>query len=535
VIRSGAGLRVADVIARAIADTGVNVAFGHPGGEVVQLIDALRRAGIRFILTHHETTAAFMAGGYGEITARPGVCVCTLGPGATNMTTGTASALLERAPMLALTAATPAAAPAGATHQILNLSALYTPITKRSTKLDPATAADDVHAGIAEALRPRPGPVHFAIAADVATAPVEDLQTASRPPQASSPRRLPPHDAITAAQRMIERARRPAIVVGLGANQRDVQVPLARLAHRLGSPVTVLPKAKGIFAEDDDLFVGVLEMAGNELVAELLLSADLLLAVGVDPVEMDNQWAFGAPTIHIDQVPNTDRYYPAQLELVGDIAAILTSVPPARTAPSAWTRDGLDKHRAALSAMVRPDLPGLQPWQVVTRLRQAFGRATISTCDVGAHKLLVGQTWQAYQPRTFFMANGLSSMGYAIPAAVAASLVADDHVVAFVGDGGFSMYLGELETLRRLNPDVTIVVFIDNSLELIRRAQQRAGVAEVGTSFSNPDFRSLAAAFDLDIIEINSRQELDKIIHRLPGRRGALIIAAHIDGADYRL
>lgn len=526
---------VAEMVARLAARTGTTTAFGHPGGEVVGLIDALERTGIQFILARHEAQAAFMAGGIGELTGRPGICVSTLGPGATNMMTGVASALLERAPLIALTADLAAGAPAGATHQKLPLSALYTPITKRSLPITGSTSPETIARVMSEATAPRPGPVHLSLAADVGQQPAATgaIPGWSRPQATAA---AISGELMATARQMIADARRPAIVVGIGATGVAAGQALTALAHELGAPVAVLPKAKGIVPEDDPAFLGVLEMAGHDLVVDALAEADLVLAVGVDPVEMDKPWTFTAPVISIDRLADAGGYFTAKLELIGPPAFVVDQLRAAGYSGPRWKDGVVAERNSAISRYVRPSGEQLQPWHVVDAVRRVVPRNAITTCDVGAHKLLVGQAWKSYAPRTFFVANGLSSMGYAIPVAVAASIVFPGRqVVAFVGDGGLGMYLGELETLTRVASSVLVVVFADGSLELIRRAQQERGLAESGTRLSNPDFSGLGRMFGLTVTEVDSRAGLDAALGGLVPSRGAGMIIAHIDGADYLL
>jgi acetolactate synthase I/II/III large subunit len=534
-VTSQPGRTVAEMVAHLAARTGTTTAFGHPGGEVVGLIDALERAGIQFILARHEAQAAFMAGGIGELTGRPGICVSTLGPGATNMMTGVASALLERAPLIALTGDLAAAAPPGATHQKLPLSELYAPITKRSLPVTGDTSPETVAHVMSETTVPRPGPVHLSLAADIGQQPAA---TGAIPDWSGQQATAAPisHAVMATARQMIADARRPAIVVGIGAAEVAVGEALTALAHELGVPVAVLPKAKGIVPEDDPAFLGVLEMAGNDLVAEAIGEADLILTVGVDPVEMDKPWTFTAPVISIDRLADAGGYFTAKVELVGSPASLVDQLRAVGYSGPRWEDSAIAERNSAISNYVRPSGKQLQPWQVVDAVRHVVPKHAIATCDVGAHKLLVGQAWKSFMPRTFFMANGLSSMGYAIPVAVAASIVSPGRqVVAFVGDGGLGMYLGELETLTRVASSVLVVVFADGSLELIRRAQQQRGLAESGTKLSNPDFGHLGKVFGITVTEVDSRAGLDAALDELVPSRGVGMIIAHIDGADYVL
>lgn len=528
---------VADEVAAAVAAAGIHVVFGHPGGEVVRLIDAFERHGIQFILTHHETFAAFMACGYGEITGRPGVCLATLGPGATNMVTGTAGALLERAPMLAITGSMAISAPAGATHQRLDLNALYAPVTKKSIALTDRDPGDVVAQAIALTTEGRLGPVHLTVPSDVAAGPAR--RSAAAPTAA---RDVPAPTAavsaadLDAARRLIGRSRRPAIVAGLRASRVEIGAALTALTHALGAIVSVLPKGKGVIAEDDPLFAGVIEMAGNDLVVDLLDNADLVIAVGLDTVEMDKPWQLAAPVVMVDTVPNTDGYFTPAVELVGDIAATLRALTPRGPAAGEWSVGALDDHRRELRAHVCAPSDTLTAWQAADAVRAAMPRSTVATTDVGIHKMLVGQVWTTYEPRTFFMSNGLSSMGYGLPVAAASWLVDRARpVVSFIGDGGLGMYLGELETLTRIGADVLIVVFADQSLELIRRAQLRHEIPTTGTDFGNPRFETVADAFGIAGREVRTPDELDTAVAELTAQTGVRLLAVNIDGDDYRL
>jgi acetolactate synthase-1/2/3 large subunit len=201
----------------------------------------------------------------------------------------------------------------------------------------------------------------------------------------------------------------------------------------------------------------------------------------------------------------------------------------------AWTRDDLSAHRRELDAVIETSGPALQTWEVVRAVRAALPPNTIAVSDVGAHKMVVGQAWEARRPLTFFMANGLSSMGYSVPLAAAATMIRPRRpVVSFVGDGGLSMYLGELETLARLKLDLLMVVFADGRLELIRRAQARRKVPYAGTSFGNPDFEALGRAFGIATYRANSVAELDSVLPRVTAATGVRLLAAEIDGDDYR-
>ena len=557
---------VADLIARAVAGAGTQVAFGHPGGEVIRVIDALERAGVRFVVTHHEEAAVFMAMGYGEFTGRPGVSVATIGPGAANAVGGVAAAWLERAPMIALTATRrPDGAPLS-THQLLDLNALFAPIAKASITLTAENATETVAAAVELASRPRPGPVHLAVSSEVAGAmPIDSREGVGRAPApddrkaAGNVANLP--GLAGRAADLLARARRPAVVVGLGLLDPRRAPAALRLVRALGAPVVATPKAKGIVPEDDPLFTGVLEGAGHERVVGFLRQADLLLCLGVDSVEFARPWRLDAPIIHIDDFPPNDGlagdgYYEPEVELVGDVPGALAALEAAmearssRTSGGGWTHREIAGHRHDLEEYLHSGGGGLRSLDVVEALRSALPRSAIATVDVGAHKVLIGQAWRSFAPRTYFVANGLSSMGYAVPVAAAIRLAQTDApdssavpdapvvaspVVAFVGDGGLSMYLGELETLVRLGVDILVVVFADESLELIRLSQVAAGLPEVGTTFANPDWQALGRAFGIPVHELETVAEVPAAVARAVGGRGPRLLVVHIARGSYRL
>ena len=526
---------VADQIAQAVAATGVRHAYGHPGGEVVLLIDALRRVGVDFVLTHHENVAAFMASGQGELTGTPGVAIATLGPGATNMVTGAASALLERAPLLLFTGALARSAPAGTTHQALDLNALYAPVTKRSFAVTPENAAASIADAIALTTTSPHGPVHLSMPADVAgSSAVNEAPSPARRVAAARAATSADTKALAAARGLLAGAKRPAIVVGLNALREGAAPQVRALAGATGAIVATLPKAKGVFPENDAHFAGTLEMVGDDIVVEFLRGADVIVAAGVDVVEFDKPWRLDAPVIQVDVGAVDPTYLRSTVQVGGDLSANLAALAPDRPS-TGWTAAELAAHRSALDAFVRTTGAALQTWQVVRAVRSVLPPNAVAVSDVGAHKMVVGQAWEAYEPRTFFMANGLSSMGYSVPLAAAARLVQPETLaVSFVGDGGLSMYLGELETFVRLGLDLLIVVLVDGTLELIRRAQVRRHVPFEGTSFGNPDFEALGRAFGVSTFRAGSVAEVDRLLPAIMATRGVRLLAAEIDGDDYR-
>jgi len=538
---------VAEAIAERLAREGLRHVFGLPGGETLDLLDAFRRRGVEFVLTRHESAASFAALATGELTGRPGVCMATLGPGATNLLSGVAAAALERAPVLALTAQLPRSRRETTPHQRVDLNALYTPVTKGSFRLDPGDALRTLEKALRLATAGRPGPVHIEIPSDVPKAPCADeigtALLAGGRPETASPQVSP--DLCREAARMIAGAHRPVMLVGLGAKAAG-QPAVTGLAEAGGLPTVVSPKAKGLISEGHPLFCGVIEMLGKSTVAEFVETADLCVYVGFDPVELDMLWEREVPGVWFDTVPDTDAYYRVDLELTGDVGAALKETAEAlrkEAGDGAFTgSDGASRAAAGREALARrlggSARPGLlSPAAIVEAVKAGTGspRALVAT-DVGAHKFAVGQFWQSRWPGCFLMSNGQSSMGYGLPAAMAAKLLdREREVVAMVGDGGLGMYLGELETLARLGLGIPVVVFADGRLSLISIGQERRGYPSHGISLGPLDYRKLAEGSGGEGRVVSSAAELRREVAAAFGRRTFTLIAVPVDELLYRV
>lgn len=523
-------------VARAIGDrlraASVRYVYGHPGGEVVDLIEGFRQAGLEFILTKHETAAAFMADAAATATGVPGVCLATLGPGATNLVTGVAHAYLDRAPVLAFSGQLPAERYEIATHQRLDLRHLFAPITKWQATLSPTNAAAVVERALRVAQRPRRGPVYLEVPSDV---PQQETVDVALPRFATDPVASIDEDAIRSAAERLRGSERPLLLVGMDANEDAVAGPLRRLAEAWGVPVMVSPKAKGIFREDHPLFLGTIEGLGTAYLYDYIDTCDLVLMVGFDPVEFDRDWTARARIVHIDVVPNDDRYYGSEVEVVGPIDAALERLRDSEEAKPKIAADEIRAFRDAFAARLRPTSAGLTPQQVLAELRAALPEDALVTCDVGSNKAVSAQCWPSYRPRTFFLSNGLSSMGYGLPAALALKMAEPARQVACVlGDGGFAMSMAELETGVRLGVGVFVIVLVDDALSQIRAGQERKGYPVTGTTFGPIDYAKLGAAFGIEAKSVTTMAECREAFRTAPMDR-PLLVAARIDPSAYRV
>src|SRR5438874_9998495 len=356
----------ADVVATTLRDAGVSRMFGLPGGEMLDLLEAVRNVGIDFILTRHEAVAALMADAAGQLTRRPGVCVSTLGPGAMNLTLGVANAFLDRSPMIAITAAHATTAAPFATHQNLDLNAVFRPFTKETVTLDAVNTAATVRRAWRIALEPRFGPVHLALPSDVARR--EDRQTVDPWSISLTPAPLPSPDPV-AVERMaaeIKRARRPILILGLDLDPETTPGAVRRFVEAVGVPVFVTPKAKGILPEDHPQFFGVCGgLAADAVVVQFLSKADLLIGVGFDPVESDKLWHHTMKLVSIGPLSVASRDYRPPVELTGDVVRSLTMLSEMEFGPYRWSGDECAAFLTELDRTLRPTArptAGLSPF-----------------------------------------------------------------------------------------------------------------------------------------------------------------------------
>ena len=345
------------------------------------------------------------------------------------------------------------------------------------------------------AAAPRPGPVLLVVPSDTAK------QEHSCPP--AGIRQKPDAGLAKKSNSLVEirdkiaRSQHPLILIGLGTPPSAAE-EIRKLVEKIQSPFLVTPKVKGILPEDHALFVGVASgMAIDRDIVSTLRAADLILSIGFDPVEADGTWFAELDMVSIDSASMTEgAYHP--VEAIGDLQSLVSGLVTLIAEPKPWPRELLETRRQVLKRIPVNTDQGTSPLGLVEGLRSVLPRNGIVACDVGSHKLLMGQFWRSYEPGTFFMSNGLSGMGFGVPAAIAAQLTNPDRaVMAVVGDGGMLMMVHDLVMIRELGLPIAIVVLKDNSLSLIRVAQERRGYPPCGVDFNSPDFAAIAEAFGI--------------------------------------
>ena len=477
----------AELIVRMLEQSGVRWVFGVPSGPVLPLIDALGRSSVEFVLTASETTAGFMATVVGELSGAPGACVATVGPGATNLTTGVGAAWLDRAPLLGFTCNVPTAWVDRRIQMRIDHHALFQPLTKATVPLRSADLAQRLAGGTGLACAEPPGPVHFDLPEDVATA----MATTTVPPRADHPGHLTDigQQAADAVTEALAGSRRPLLVTGLGFTRSRAADQLRRFVERQGLPFVTTLHAKGFVPESHPNWVGVIGRARRTDVQRFVERADLVIAVGYDPIEINyEEWIGAKPLVHVDFEPaEVDASVAVLANIGGDLDGAIRRLAELPPGSNDWTASDFAEHRRRLEAALRPGGERLGPQDVLDVLREGFPPDGILAYDVGAHTHQIATQWRTDRPYTCLSTNGWSSMGFGMPAAYAARLVHPDRpVIGVVGDGCFHMTAGELNLARRLNLPVPIVVLNDGWLGLIKVKQERKHFGLSGTALGDP-------------------------------------------------
>jgi acetolactate synthase-1/2/3 large subunit len=498
-------MKASDLFVKCLEEEGIEYIFGVPGEENADFVMSLQNsAKIKFVLTRHEQGAAFMAESYGRLTGNPAGCLATLGPGATNLITGVANSNMDRAPMLVLTGQGSTNRLHKESHQIMDVVAMFEPVTKWAvTILNPQTIPEIVRKAVRIARTEKPGAVHLELPEDIAKA-----ETSSQPMMPRRFRRSVADDKIvdTAFQKILQ-AKRPVIIAGNGCIRKRASKQLRLFCDSTGIGVINTFMAKGAVDMDADYCLYTIGLSSRDHVSRSIEDADLIIALGFDMVEYHPRlWnPDGSKTIiHADFLAaEIDAHYHPEIELIGDLAHTLWMLNE-RLAQSPQPRfDLAGQHESRLRmaadfAEYRDDHAAdtLRPQKVLWDTRQVMGADDILLSDVGAHKMWIARYYQCHQPNTCLIPNGFCSMGFALPGAIAASLVYPNRkVLAISGDAGFLMNSQEMETATRLASNIVVMVWEDNAYGLIAWKQENEFGRHTDLEFGNPDWLQLARAF----------------------------------------
>ena len=524
----------ADLIVATLKAAGIDRGFGIPSGNVLPLMDAMRRGGVDFVLTAHEGSAGFAADVTGRLTGAPGLCIGTLGPGATNLATGVGSAFLDRSPMIAITCNLNTDQLGRRIQMWIDHHTLFKPITKATLRLEKGKIAETLTQAIALALSEPMGPVHLDLPEDVAVAPTNEPV----PALAKRGRIAPAADAaIARAGELIAAAQRPIAVIGSSAMRMSDPALLQTVVERYRLPFVTTTMAKGMIDEDHPLSLGCIERARRQVQRRLLRSADLIVGLGYDTVEVEYEaWIGDVPLLQIDIEP-VDIAPSVKLvhQATGDLDASLARLAARPAGSNAWTAPALAEHRQTFQASLRPAAPSCTAHAAIDAVRRALPREGLLSFDVGAHTHQIASQWQAHAPKSFLITNGWSSMGFGLPGAIAAKLARPDHpVVCLIGDGCFQMTCGEVATAKRLGITLPIVVLDDRWLALIKVKQIRRQFPLYGTELQEEEYREPPAHyFGVPAVGVRSADALEAAVRSALAAKGPTVIEAVVDSEHY--
>jgi acetolactate synthase-1/2/3 large subunit len=530
-------LRAADLLAQRLFDAGCRHAFGMPGGEVLTIVDALEKAGIKFVLCKHENSAGFMAEGAHHMTGVPGILVATVGPGAVNGMNVVANAGQDRVPLIVLTGCVDATEALTYTHQILDHQAVFRPITKASFMLTADGADTIADKAVAIATDGRDGPVHIDVpisVADTRPGPVQIRRRAKPSPV------VPAGSDFDQARAMLTNAQKPIMIVGLDALKDKAGDAILRFCETHNVPLITTYKAKGIVPEDHPLCLGGagLSPKNDAILLPLVQRADLIVCAGYDPIEMRVGWrdVWDANTVNVIDIAaeaNTHYMHQSTLQFVSDVGMTLDAISTGISGRQTWSSGENTSAKKAL-ALAFAEEAEWGPGVIMDICREELPRDAIATVDSGAHRILLSQKWRCYHPKGLLQSSALCTMGCAVPLAMGASLIEPDRtVVSFAGDAGMLMVAGELSTAAELGLKTIFVVFVDASLALIEIKQRGRQLKNAGVDFDKHDFATLAKAFGGAGHTVTNASQLRSALEAAQKADQFSVIAAVIDRGAY--
>ena len=527
-------MKASDLFVSALEAEGVEYVFGIPGEENLDLLESLRNSPIKLILTRHEQGAGFMAATYGRLTGKVGVCLATLGPGATNLVTPAAYAQLGAMPMLMITGQKPIKTSKQGRFQVIDVVDMMRSITKYTTQI---VSGDRIPSVVREAFRlaheERPGAVHIELPEDIAA----ELTGAKLIPPSAVRRPIAEYKSIAAAVRMIEDASAPVLLIGAGANRKLTAKTLGQFVEKTGIPYITTQMGKGVLDESDELFLGNTALSDGDFVHRVIARADLIINVGHDVVEKPPFFMQpdGVKVIHINfESACVDPVYFPQLEVVGDIANSIWQIKEEITPQEDWTLQYYKDLHAAYIAhreeSENDDRFPVLPERLVRDVRRAMPRDGIVALDNGVYKIWFARNYPAYYPNTLLLDNALATMGAGLPSAMAAKLVNPDKpVIAVCGDGGFMMNSQEMETAVRLGLHIIVLVLRDDAYGMIKWKQAHMHFADYGLDYGNPDFVAYARSYGAKGWRIDDTSELFPMIERCLAEPDIHLIEVPVD------
>jgi acetolactate synthase-1/2/3 large subunit len=528
-------MNAAELLVRCLENESVEYIFGIPGEENLDVMDALLDSSITFVTVRHEQGAAFMADVYGRLTGKAGVCMSTLGPGATNLITGVADANMDRAPIVAIAGQGSTTRMHKESHQILDLVNMFAPITKYATQvLEPRIVPEVVRKAFKLAQEEKPGASFIDFPENIAAAEVDGEPIAARKIYTPAPLDF----KVEKAARIISGAQHPIIIAGNGVIRQEAAEELVRFAETLNISVCNTFMAKGVMPFSNELSLGTLGLKARDLPWFAVEKADVVICIGYDMVEYHpDMWNpdGSKDVVHIDALSaEIDEQYITAVEVLGHIPSTLKGLAaltkPQRRSAFAAVRHAINEEQEAASEY--EGFP-VKPQKIVSDLREVLAPDDIVISDVGAHKMWMARMYQAERQNTCIISNGFASMGIAVPGALAAKLAYPERkVVAVTGDAGFMMNSQEIETALRMNTPLVVLIWSDAEYGLITWHQMRRFGRPSHIEFTNPDFVAYAKSFGAQGYRVESTADLLPTLKRALSADTVAIVDCPVDYAE---
>ncbi len=531
-------MKASDLFVKALEAEGVEYIFGIPGEENLDFLDSLRNSKIRLILTRHEQAAGFMAATYGRLTGRAGVCLATLGPGATNFVTAAAYGQLGALPMLMITGQKPIKTSKQGKFQIVDVVEMMKPLTKYTQQI---VGGDNIPSRVHEAFRlaeeERPGATHLELPEDIA----RDETDADLLPKRHVRRPIAEQKSIHQAVEALQKAKHPLLLIGAGANRKQTARMLRDFVDEFQIPFFSTQMGKGVLDERDPLFLGNAALSDGDFLHRAIAHSDLILNVGHDVVEKPPFFMHvddGRTVIHVNfRTAEVDPVYFPQVEVVGDIANSVWQIKQALTAQEQWDfnyflqiRERVEAH--LLEGADDPRFP-IYPQRLVADIRKVMPDDGIIALDNGVYKIWFARNYRAHLPNTVLLDNALATMGAGLPSALAAQIVFPERrVMAICGDGGFLMNSAEMETAVRLKLNLIVLILRDNAYGMIKWKQSNMGFPNWGLDFGNPDFVKYAESYGAHGHRVASAEGLAPLLEQCYQAGGVHLVEAPVDYSE---
>ncbi len=526
--------KASDLFIEALENEGVEYIFGIPGEENLDLLNSLKDSKIKLVLTRHEQGAGFMAATYGRLTGKPGVCLATLGPGATNFVTAAAYAQLGAMPMLMITGQKPIKKSKQGRFQILDVVDMMRPITKFTRQV---VSGNNIPSIVREAFRlsqlERPGAVHIELPEDVAAEDTDE--SVFETPAIRRP--APDHKAVDAAIEMIQKAKMPLLLIGAGANRKRTGNALTAFIEKTKIPFFNTQMGKGVIDERHPLFLGTAALSSLDYLHYAIDKADLIINVGHDVIEKPPFFMEqgGRKVIHVNFFSaEIDQVYFPHLDVLGDIAASVWAMAEGIEVQSHWDFSYYEKVKKEVESHItkyfNDERFPILPQRAVSQIRKILPDDGIVTLDNGVYKIWFARNYKCYEPNTLLLDNALATMGAGLPSAMAAKIVhPDKKVVAVCGDGGFMMNSQEIETAVRIGLNLVVIILNDNAFGMIKWKQEGMGFDNFGLDYNNPDFVLYAQSYGAHGHRITSSKDFTETLEKCLNTDGVHLIDCPVD------